>query len=127
MQDLGYTFSAPWGVTLPEDVVRREANGADNERRQAWKQRRWFRSAARMAVRARGEETPSKTESLGDDDEEEDVDEEEGEITPSPHAPPLEDLPSHDDLFSQQAGISVAAHQTKHPRTGVEESSGPPP
>jgi hypothetical protein len=70
------------GVTLPEDVVRREANCAKNERRQAQKQRRWLRSAALMAARARGEETPFEPESLGDDDVEEDRDKEEGEITP---------------------------------------------
>jgi hypothetical protein len=34
MQDLGYVRSAHWGggVTLPEDVMRREANCDDNER-----------------------------------------------------------------------------------------------
>jgi hypothetical protein len=32
MQDLGYARSAPWGVTLLEDVVRREGNRADNKR-----------------------------------------------------------------------------------------------
>jgi hypothetical protein len=33
MQDLDYARSALWGVTLLEDVVRQEANRADNERR----------------------------------------------------------------------------------------------
>jgi hypothetical protein len=66
-------------------------------------------------VRARGEETPSEPESLGDDDEEEDEDEEERETTPFPHYPPHEDLPSLGDLFSHQAGFSVSAHQVKHP------------
>jgi hypothetical protein len=63
MYDLGYACSAPRGVTLREDVVRREANHAYNERWQARKHRRRLRSAARMAVRARGKETPSEPES----------------------------------------------------------------
>jgi hypothetical protein len=41
-----------------------------------------------MAVRARGEETPSESMSSGDQEEYED--EEEGEIISSPHSPPLE-------------------------------------
>jgi hypothetical protein len=85
-------------VTLPKDVVRQEANRANNERQHAWRQRRRLWSAARAATRARGEEeTPSKPESSRDDDEEEDEDEEEGEITPmtpSFHSPPHEDLTS---------------------------------
>jgi hypothetical protein len=37
VQDLGYAHSIPQGVIVPENVVRREANHADNERRQARK------------------------------------------------------------------------------------------
>jgi hypothetical protein len=70
-----------------------------------------------MTVRASGENTPSDPESSGDEEEEEDKDEDEGEITPSPHSPPLEDLPLLDYHFSQQVGISVGAHRVKHPRT----------
>jgi hypothetical protein len=112
MQGPGYPCSAPRGVTLHEDVARREANRADNERKQAWRQRRWLWSAARGVVRARGKETPSKPESSRDGDEEEDEHEEEGEITPSPHSSPLEDLPSLGDLLSQQTGISIGVRQT---------------
>jgi hypothetical protein len=90
---------------LPEDVVRWKANRADNEE---------------------GEITPSKPESSGDN-EEEDEDEEEGEITPSPHSPPPEDLPLLGDLFNQQARISVGAHQVKRPQRGAGRSSGPLP
>jgi hypothetical protein len=86
---------------LPEDVAKREANNADNERWQARKQRRRPRCAARTAVRVRREETPSESESSGDDDEEEDEDEEEREITSSLHSSPLEVLPSLGDLFYQ--------------------------
>jgi hypothetical protein len=50
---------------------------------------RRLRSAAWMAVRARGEETPSESMSSGDEEEEYE-DEEEGEIISSPHSPPLE-------------------------------------
>jgi hypothetical protein len=56
---------------------------------------------------------------LGDGDKEEDKDEEEGEITPSSHSPPPEDLPSLGDLFSQQAEISVGVHQMRLPWTGT--------
>jgi hypothetical protein len=48
-----------------------------------------------------------------------------GEVTPHPHSPLHKDLPLPEDLFSQQAGISVGARQPKHPRTGA--SSGPLP
>jgi hypothetical protein len=65
MQDLGYACSTArgGGVTLPEEVVRWEANRADNEWGQARKQRWQLRSAAQNAVRAWGEETPSVPES----------------------------------------------------------------
>jgi hypothetical protein len=79
-----------------------------------------------MATRAWGEETPSELESSRDDDEESE-DEEEGRITPSPHSPPPEDLPSFGDLFSQQAGISYGAHWEKRPQTGAGGLFGPPP
>jgi hypothetical protein len=69
----------------------------------------------RALMRARGEETPSKPESSKDGDEEEDEDEEYGEITPSPHSPPPEDLPSLGYLFSQQTGISVGVRWTRCP------------
>jgi hypothetical protein len=61
---------------------------------------------------------------LGDDEEmEEDKGKEEGEVTPSLHSPPPEDLPSLGDLFSHQAGIFVGAHRPKHPRIGAGASS----
>jgi hypothetical protein len=85
--------STPRGVTLPEDVARWVANHADNERQQVRKQRSRLRNATRMAVRVRGEETPSEPESLGDDNQEEDEDEEEGEITPLPTLCPLKPSP----------------------------------
>jgi hypothetical protein len=75
--------------------VSQEANRADNERQQARKQRRWLRSTSQTTARARREETPSEPESSGDEDEDK-----EGEITPSPHSLPPEDLPSLGDLFS---------------------------
>jgi hypothetical protein len=81
-----------------------------------------------MAVRVwGGGEAPSELESSGDDDVEEDEDEEVGEITPSPHSPPPEDVPSLGDLFSQQTGIFFGARQTKHSWMGAGGSSGSPP
>jgi hypothetical protein len=112
----------PVGVTLLEDVARREASCADNERQQVPRQRRRLWSASWVAARAHREETPSEPESSGDDDEEEDEHEEEGEITPSPHSPPPEGLPSLGDLFSQQARISIGIRLM-----GTRASSGPLP
>jgi hypothetical protein len=47
-----------------------------------------------VVARVRGDETPSEFESLGWDVEEEDEDGVEGEVTPPPHSPLPEDLPS---------------------------------
>jgi hypothetical protein len=54
---------------------------------------------AQTTMKAQGEETPSEPESSGDDNEEEEHDKEEGEITPSPHSPPPEDLLSLGGMF----------------------------
>jgi hypothetical protein len=102
--------SGPQGVALPEDVARREANHAKNERQCAWKQRMWLRSASQAATRAQGEETPFESESLGANE-----DEEEGEIISSPHSPPPKNLPSLGDIFRQQGRIPASARQTKFP------------
>jgi hypothetical protein len=56
-----------------------------------------------------GEDTPSEPESLVGDDKEEDEYGVEGKVTPPPHAPPHESLPSLGDIFSRQAGITVSA------------------
>jgi hypothetical protein len=63
-----------------------------------------------------GEEITSEPESSRSGDEE-DEDEIEGAITPSPHSLPPKDIPSLGDLFSQQAGISVGVCWPKRPRT----------
>jgi U3 small nucleolar RNA-associated protein 14 len=95
----------PHGVTLLEDVVRREANRAMNERHRTWKQRR-LRSTARAATEAHGEGTPSESESSGDSVEDEDEDGE-GEIISPPQSPPPESLLSLGDLFGWQMGIAA--------------------
>jgi hypothetical protein len=112
------------GVTLPEDVARREANHANNERQRVRKQRRRLRSVARAAVRARGEETPSESGSSRADEVE---DEEEGEIISSPPSPSPKSLPSPSDLFRQQVGIPTSAYRAKHPRVDADGVSIPPP
>jgi hypothetical protein len=117
----------PEGVTLPEDVVGREANLVYSKQMQAWRQRRRDWSAAWAAARARGQETPSEPESSGGDNEEDDKDGEEGEVTPPPHSPLPEDLPSLGDLFSWQVGISVSMCRPKWPRTETGSSTGPSP
>jgi hypothetical protein len=78
VHDIGYAHSAPWGVTLPKDAVRREANRVHCDRMHVWRQSRRAWSAARVAARERVEDTPSEPESSGGDNEEEDEDEEEG-------------------------------------------------
>jgi hypothetical protein len=113
----------PTGVTLPEDVARREANHVHNEWLRVRRQRRWDWSVAWAAVRAWGEDTPFKPESSRGDDE----NEEEGEVTPPPHSPPPEDLPSLGDLFSQQAGISIGTHRLNWSRPEAGPSTVPPP
>jgi hypothetical protein len=102
MQDLGYAHSAPWEVTLPEDVVRREDNRAYSERLWAQRQR-----------------------TSGGDDEEEDEDGEEWEVTPPPQSPPPEDLPSFGGIFSQQVGISIGACQSRWPQTKTRSFTDP--
>jgi hypothetical protein len=79
-----------------------------------------------VAARARGEETHSEPESSGGDDEEDDKDGEEGEMTPSPHSPLPEDLPSLGDIFRPQAGISVGACRLKRSWTEMGSLTGPP-
>jgi hypothetical protein len=66
---------------LPEDVVMWEANRAVNERQRSQKQRRGLWSATWATTEARGEETPSESESSRDGREEE-VEDGEGEIIP---------------------------------------------
>jgi hypothetical protein len=95
----------PTRVTLPEDATRQEAKRVNNERRHVQKQRRWLRSAAYAATRARGEETPYKLEFSGDD-EEEDEDEEEGEIISSPCSLPPKSLPSLGDIHVRGSGAA---------------------
>jgi hypothetical protein len=107
------------GVTLPDDAVRREANHVSNEHPQTRGPRRWAWSAAQGAAKAQEEDTPSKPESSGRDDEEE------GEVTPPPHYPLPENLPSFCNLFNWQVGISVGARQSKWRRTGIRLLIGP--
>jgi hypothetical protein len=44
--------SDPWGITLPEDVARQEANCAENERRRARKQKERLKGVAQAAAKA---------------------------------------------------------------------------
>jgi hypothetical protein len=57
-----------------------------------------------MAVRAWGEDTPSEPETSKEDDE---GDKEEGEVTPPPHSPPREALPSLKEIFHMQTRSQV--------------------
>jgi hypothetical protein len=51
--------------------MKREANHACNEKLWAWKQKRYAMSVARMAVQERGQDMPTKPESLDKEKEEE--------------------------------------------------------
>jgi hypothetical protein len=87
-----------------------------------------------VTATARGEETPSESESSGDggEEEEEDV---EGEIisphqspppTPPTHPPPPDSLLSLGDLFGQQLGIPARVCEVKRPRVDVGGASSLP-
>jgi hypothetical protein len=93
---------------LPEDVARWETNRVYNERLRAWRHRIQDWSATQATARARGEDTPSEPESSGGDNEEEDEDGEEGEVTPSPHSPLPQDLPSSGDIFSRPTEMALS-------------------
>jgi hypothetical protein len=82
-------------ITLPEDMVRQEANCVHNEQL-------WWKGMERRpgSGKGAGEDTTSEPESSGGYDEEDDEDEEEGVVTPPPHFLSAEDLPSLRGLFS---------------------------
>jgi hypothetical protein len=102
------------GVTLPEDVTRREANCAYSEWLWTWRQRTRDWSAARVAARPwGGEKTLTEPESSGGDDEEEDESGEEGDVTPLPHSPPPKGHPSLGDICSRQVGIFIGTRRLK--------------
>jgi hypothetical protein len=67
-----------------------------------------------------GEESSFESESLGDNEEDE-----EGEIISSPRSPPHGSLPPPGDLFGQQIGVLASARRAKHPRAGAGGVSGP--
>jgi hypothetical protein len=52
-------------------------------------------------VRARGEDTPSETESSDEEEEEEE------EVTTPPPSPLRETLPQFGDILNQQVGVAV--------------------
>jgi hypothetical protein len=54
-----------------------------------------------------------------------DEDGEEGEVTPPPHFPPREALPSLGDIFSREVGITAGMRRLKRPR--ADECLAPPP
>jgi hypothetical protein len=47
-------------------------------------------------------------------------------VTPPPHSPSPEDLPSLGDIFDWQARISISARRPKWPRIETEPLSGLP-
>jgi hypothetical protein len=95
-KDLGYARNAPWRVTLPEDVVRREVNCVYIEGTDAGPiHLDAHTSTAWVVARARGEETPSEPKTSGGGRGEmmkRRMKMEMKELTPPPHSPPLEDL-----------------------------------
>jgi hypothetical protein len=61
----------PRGVILLKDAVKREVNRAHNKKLRAWKKRSHTWSAAQMAERVWGEDTPSEPKSSSKEEEEE--------------------------------------------------------
>jgi hypothetical protein len=73
-------------------------------------------------VKAWGEKTPFEPESL--EEEEEEDEEEEGEVILPPLSPLCEALPSHDNIFHMQAGITFDARQPKQTQAETGPSIG---
>jgi hypothetical protein len=95
--------SDPWGITLPEDMARQEANHTKKMKGNVHESRK-NGSKALLGLpqwRGGGGETPS--ESLGDDEEDED---EVGEII-FLGSLLLDNLPSPGDLFGWQMGAPL--------------------
>jgi hypothetical protein len=124
VQGLRCARSTPRRVTLPEDVVRREAN-------RVYSERLWVGGKGDMigALPGRrqghgGRKLPSSLnpwEGLT----KRRMETEEGEVTPPPHSPLLEVLHSLGDIFNRQAGIFVGARQPKWPETRIGSPTGP--
>jgi hypothetical protein len=100
--------------------MKQEANHAYNEKLWAWKQKRYAMSVARMAAQERGEDMPTKPESLDKEKEEE------GEIIPPPLSLSRKTLPSFSDIISRQVGIPFCVRQPKWTWTGTGPSAGLP-
>jgi hypothetical protein len=112
--------SDPWGVKLPEDMARREANRAEKERQCAQKQSKLLKGVARAIAKVRGREggggeTPFELESSEDDEKDED----EGEII-FPHSPHPKNLPSPSELCGRQMGDPTSGRQVRRPRVEAD-------
>jgi hypothetical protein len=103
---------------LPEDMARREANRAENERQCAQKQSKLLNGVARATAKVRGRgggETPFELESPEDDEKDED----EREII-FPHSPHPENLPSPSELCGRQMGDPTSGRQVRRPRVEAD-------
>jgi hypothetical protein len=107
---LGVCAESSRGATLLADVMRREANRADNDKVACVEQRRKSNLSGSSGV-----------------DVEEGEDEEEGEIISSPCSPSPKSFPSPSELFKQQVGIPTSACQAKCPQVDAGGVSVPSP
>jgi hypothetical protein len=99
------------GVNFPDAATKWEANRACNEKLWAPKERSLARSATHRVMKEQGEGTPTKSESLAEE-------EEGGGVTLPPLSPPCITLPLFHDIAGRQVGMTVGDHLPKRTQTG---------
>lgn len=106
-------------VRLPEDVAKRSANRAYDEKRRDRKKKRAAKNVAREEAKRRGEDVSNYNSSS-----------EEGESegsSPAPESSPPPEVPATIDLVLQQTGVAIGSSRLKRsrpvPKPGKPQSS----
>jgi hypothetical protein len=99
--------SEPWDANLPEDVERREAIHASNDKVRARDERKQVRSTAHRAAKVRGLDAPTESGSSSEGG----GGKEARETTPPLLSSPRITRPPFSDIFSQQVGATVSERQ----------------